>query len=677
MLARKSLPSVGLALLAAVVLAACQAQEIEVTRVVIEKETVVEMIIETVIEKETIVEVVTATPEPEPEADRTLVICLRREPDTLYGFQPFGFGSMVGTEVAAAIYDGPINIRSFGYQPVILEKIPSLEDGDAFFETVTVEAGDVVVDDGGDPVILEEGITVKPAGCYSSDCVAIFDGAPLELEQLVITWKLKPGITWSDGEPLTAQDSVYSFELQRDPDNPLGPAKWLPDRTASYEAVDDYTTIWTSLPGFVGFRGDWFFEPRPEHVWGDLTALELAEADLSTRRPLGWGPYVIDEWVVGDHITLHKNQNYWRADEGLPKFDTLIYRFPGGGTGAAISALLSGECDVLDFTHQLQDEGELLLELQAAGQINAFFVMGQQWEHADFGLWPVEGYERPDFFGDVRTRQAIAHCMDRQGVVDTVLSGQSAVLDTYIVPNHPLHNADVTHYAFDVAQGSALLQEVGWVDDDGDPVTPRIAQGVAGVRNGTPLEFNYLITDSWQRQRAATVFKASLALCGIKINLDINTPGRFFADGPESPVWGRRYDMVQYSWSSDSGCELYTTQQISGDPEALDNNGQALHPNGWNGMNNTGFSNPDFDAACAVFGVPLAGRAEQEQPFLRPSASTPSSCLPSHCTHRSQRPPRVLIWRVSSLTPPTSGICRTLRNGASRNEATARSEHKR
>ena len=103
-----------------------------------------------------------------------------------------------------------------------------------------------------------------------------------------------------------------------------------------------------------------FIEPMPEHVWGDLTALELLDAEECTRKPLGWGPYVINEWVTGDHISMLKNERYWRADEGLPRFDKLIYRFLGSSSGAAIAALLTGECDILDRTHGLQEQSELL-----------------------------------------------------------------------------------------------------------------------------------------------------------------------------------------------------------------------------------------------------------------------------------------------------------------------------
>ena len=76
-------------------------------------------------------------------------------------------------------------------------------------------------------------------------------------------------------------------------------------------------------------------------------------------------------------------------------------------------------------------------------------------------------------------------------MVDTVFYGQSEVIDTYIPSNHPLFNPEVRHYEFDPQAGSALLEEIGWVDDDGDPFTPRIAQGVNNVMDGTRLEVAY------------------------------------------------------------------------------------------------------------------------------------------------------------------------------------------
>jgi peptide/nickel transport system substrate-binding protein len=393
-----------------------------------------------------------------------------------------------------------------------------------------------------------------------------------------------------------------------DPDTP-NPSRYTGERTASYEAVDDLTNVWTGLPGYrdsTYFAIFDTFQPLPEHLWGDYTPLELVEAEESSRMPLGWGPYVIDEWVAGDHITLSKNELYWRADEGLPKFDTVIYRMVGENSNANIAAILAGECDIVDQTSHLDDQSELLLELQAAGQLNPTFVTGTVWEHADFGINPVESYDRPDFFEDVRTRQAIAHCADRQAVVDTVMFGQSVVLDTYLPPEHPLFNADVASYEFDVEKGSALLEEVGWIDDDGNVETPRVAQGVEGVPDGTLLEFNFWTTSATQRQQATQVLQASMAECGIKANLEYWNATEYFADGPEGPIFGRHFDIGQFAWLSgvEPSCNLYLTSEWPSEES------------GWAGQNDPGYTNEEFDKVCNAAMQSLPGTPEYEQNHL-------------------------------------------------------------
>ena len=208
---------------------------------------------------------------------------------------------------------------------------------------------------------------------------------------------------------------------------------------------------------------------------------------------------MIDEWDLGESITLEKNPNYFRAAEGLPKFDMLVYRFVGQNTNTDnIAALLSGECDILDqITQMVSDQANsCCLTYKALARIKATFTTGTVWEHLDFGIQHVEyddgyqiGVDRPDFFSDVRTRQAFMMCMDRQAFVDTLQLGQSIVIDSYLPPQHPLYNPNVRHYDFDVEAGSALLEEVGWVDDDGDPGTPRIAQGVAKCARWNPTGY--------------------------------------------------------------------------------------------------------------------------------------------------------------------------------------------
>jgi peptide/nickel transport system substrate-binding protein len=590
--------------LVALALAACTPTEV-VKTVVVTQEVMVEG---TPVVQEV---VVTATPAPEvptQAAPRTLVICLGQEPDTLY---IYGGSMLAASQVQEAIYDGPIDNRTFDYQPIILEKLPSLADGDAVINPVAVAEGDTVADNDGNPATLTAttadtpGTLVRPAGCRSADCAVEYDGTNVaEMDQMVVTTKLLPGLMWSDGTPLTAADSVYSFGLYMDPDTP-NPSRYTGERTASYTAPDDVTNVWTGIPGyidstyFINTLGT--FPPMPQHVMGQYAPADLVTAFDADKLWVGWGAYVIDDWVKGEQITLHKNPNYFRASEGLPKFDNLVYRLTAGDANAAIAAVLAGECDIVDQTTSLDAQSQLLLQLQAKGQVNATFVTGTTWEHADFLIRPAEGYlNTGDFsgfdtdgdgvgpFGDARLRQAVTMCMDRQSVVDTVLYGQSIVIDTYLPPNHPLYNADSKHYDYDPAAAQALLDEVGWVDSDGDPSTPRVASGVTGVPDGTPLAFKFETTNAAMRQQYTQILAQSMNGCGIGITLNYWNSTQWFADGPEGPLFGLHYDLGAFAWLTgvQPPCDLYLTNQI---PNA---------DNGWAGQNDPGYSNPAFDTAC-------------------------------------------------------------------------------
>lgn len=615
----KTMLVIGLLVISSMVLAACQPQTTTVIETVIVEGT--PQIVEVPAEVET-------APLPD-----TLVVCMGQEPETLYTYA----GNMLAAStVMESIIDGPIDTGSFSYQAIILEKMPSLADGDAVINAVTVSEGDSVVV-AGSPAILEAGMTIREAGCNADSCATEYTGGDVDVDQMVVTFTMLPGLMWSDGTALTTADSIYGFNLNADPDTAAG--KYAVERTESYEASDDTTIVWTGLPGFIDstyFSNFW--TPMPEHVWGQFTALELMDAEESNRNPLGWGPYVLEEWVAGESITLSKNENYYRADEGLPMFDHLVYRFVGENSNANIAAILSGECDIVDQTSGLEDQSELLLELQNAGQVDATFVTGTVFEHADFGINPVsydDGYsvaagDRPDFFGDVRVRQAVTMCFDRQAVVDTVFFGQSIVLHSYLPPSHPLFNADVTQYAFDVEAGSALLEEAGWVLGEGETV--RVSAGVEGIPDGTPLSFNYWTTNATQRQQATQIMAQTAADCGMEINLEYWVAGEYFADGPEGPVFGRRFDIGQFAWLTgvEPPCDLWMTEGIPGDDgptvadvpwlsEAL---GESADPDaaafayGWGGWNNPGYSNPEFDAACASAISSLPGQASYDENHL-------------------------------------------------------------
>jgi peptide/nickel transport system substrate-binding protein len=618
----------GLLIIASMVLAACQPAATAPP-----PETIVETVVVTeVVEGEPVEVIQVVTPTPEPEGPKTLVVCEGQEPDSNF---IYGSDMLASAHIHELIYDGStangFDNGSFDYQPVIWEKTPSLADGDALLNAVTASEGDTVVDSSGNVAVLDPAadppVMLTPAGGTAADAFE-YTGGDVELDQMVVTFTLVDGITWSDGTPVTAADSVYTFNVAADPDSSA--SKYVPERTTSYEATDDKTLVWTGLPGYKDatyFINAW--QPLPEHQLGQYTVLELLEAEESSRIPMGYGPYLIQEWVAGDSLTLVKNPTYWRADEGLPIFETVIFRFVGENSNANIASLISGECDIVDQTSGLDDQAELLLDLQAAGQLNATFVTGTVWEHIDFGIQPIEyddgyqqGTDRPDFFSDVRMRQAFIQCMDRQAVVDTVLFGQSQVIDVYIPPQHPLFNENATSWPYDPEAGSALLEEVGWVDDDSDPTTPRVAQGVANVADGTLLEMAYETTTSTQRQAVTSLIQQSLAGCGIQANINLMPASEWFADGPEGPLFGRRFDLGEFAWLTgvQPPCDLYLSTQTPGEAGqtfvSVQTGEDVLMQSGWGGQNDPGYVSQEYDDACNLALQSLPGQPGYEEGHL-------------------------------------------------------------
>ena len=540
---------------------------------------------------------------------RSLTICLGQEPDSLYLYKS---SSKVTWSVLEAIYDGPFDTRNFSAQPVILQKMPSLKDGDASIASVSVQNGQKIVDANGDVVNLVKGSVVFPSGCNGPDCAVAWDGSsPLQMDQLTVKFKLLPNLKWSDGSPLTADDSVYSYQLASDPATPV--SQRISQRTASYQALDAQTVQWVGQPGFIpSDYNTLFWIPLPKHSWGGISAADLLNSDQSNRFPLGWGPYIIKDWVAGDHITLVKNPNYFRASEGLPKFDTLVYRFLGEPADNNLAALLTGECDIVDQTSLLDEQLETVLELQQSNKLKAYIAQGPDWEHVDFGIKPAsydKGYTssggmRPDFFSDVRMRQAFAYCMDRQGIVNNLLKGQSSVPASYLPPSHPLFMKDLTPLPFDVSKGRSLLDQVGWKLVSGDPKAPRQSVGVANVADGTSLSVNYYTTEAALRVDVAKMLSDSLAQCGIQINVQYMNPGDLFAQAPDGVLFGRKFDLAQFSWETGDQppCFFYQTDQIPSDS------------NNWLGVNITGFSNPDYDTACKAA---QSTRPDQQDAYIK------------------------------------------------------------
>jgi peptide/nickel transport system substrate-binding protein len=526
----------------------------------------------------------------------------------------YGSPNPAARSVLSAIYDGPIDQVNYGYQPVLFDQLPSIENGGAQIARTSVKVGDEIVNADGQVATLDSGVRVRPAGCRDDTCAIEYDGqSALEMDQMVATFILRTDLAWSDGTPLTSADSVYSFQLASDPDT--AGSRYLIDRTQAYEAADDQTVQWWGKPGYIDstyFLNFW--SPLPQHLWGQYDTKDLAQMDIVARTPLGWGPYIIDEWIPGEQIHLSKNYGYFRAGENLPKFDTLTFRFISD-PNAAITALVDGSCDLLDPSIPLDGQTGLLLQMQDAGQIKAVFGMTTTMERLDFGVKPavydnIYNYaaqaDHPNLLADKRTRQAIAMCLDRKKVVDTVLYGLSVIPNTYVPPDHLLYNSQATAYPFDIGAGNTLLDQIGWKDLDNDPSTPRQAQNIDGIQTGTPLVLEYLTTTAVQRRQVSEILTQSLAQCGVGLQPKYVSAPELYAEGPSGQLFGRNFYLAEYAMGStgqEPTCEWFSTSQIP------------TEDNHWLGVNVSGYSNPDYDAACQQARQSLSNEPSYQQGY--------------------------------------------------------------
>jgi len=543
---------------------------------------------------------------PESPAPSSLTVCLGREPNTLY---PFGELNPAARSVLAAINDGPFDMVGYEYQPVIYTRKPSLENGEAQIVRTPVQAGGQVVDADGNLVSLEQGVRVHPADCRSDDCVITYDGTTLlEMDQMVVNFRLRPDLTWADGTPLTADDSIYAFEINANAKTSAN--TYLIERTQIYEAADAQTVQWWGVPGFIDptyFTNFW--APAPKHLWNEFSADQLPSIDIASRTPIGWGPYMIVEWIAGDHISLVKNPYYFRSSDGFPKIDTLSFRFIPD-PNKALSELVAGRCDILDPSISLDGLANLLQEMQAAEQAQVFINSGMTIEWLGLGLAPASydhGYDiqkdRQNIFADAHTRQGIAYCLDRQSVVDRVLFGMTTVPATYIPVEHPVYDSNITPIPYDPEVGVSLLELAGWQDTDNDPSTPRRAVKAATVAFNTPLLLKYYTTTTPQRRQVVEILEKSLAECGIGLKVEYFSQNDLYASGPEGFLFGRNFNLAEYAIGvigNEPPCGWFTSAEIPSEK------------NLWAGTNITGYSNAEFDSACRAAQLSLP----EEQTYI-------------------------------------------------------------
>ncbi len=407
---------------------------------------------------------------------------------------------------------------------------------------------------------------------------------------LILTYKIRKDLKFSNGDPITCADVQFTKDAILSELSAASTSGY--DVIDTIECTDDYTAVVTFSEVYAPYLRLFSFLV-PKGV-GELAALDTWEYN---RAPIGTGPWIVQEWVAGDHITLAPNPYY--REEGKPYLDNIIIKIlPSREVGMQL--LGTGEITTLwDLTEADFPAIETMEGVDWAG---AYYGSGEN-ELLAFNLAdpavdaPADPAEAPHpILYDLRVRQAIQYAIDKQKIVDALLYGNVKVGST-LLPTGPFACPQEPS-EFNLEKAKSLLEEAGWADTDGD-----------GIREKDGVKMSLKITSTTGnqlREQTEQVLVQMFKDVGIELVID-NVPSDVLFAGWDSDGLRKhgRFDILLYTTGPgiDPDSSLFSNYHSARIPTA-DNEGA--------GNNFSRYNNADVDKWIddAAFSADMDARHE-------------------------------------------------------------------
>lgn len=368
---------------------------------------------------------------------------------------------------------------------------------------------------------------------------------------MVYTFKLKEGVKFHDGTPLTAWDFKYAYDRIMDEKVNAPHLRNYYRDIKRVEVLDDKTIRFTYSEVYF----------RALEICGGIPALPRHLFEKSEdfnksplgRAPVGTGPYKFVQWVTGQKIVLERNDDYWG---NKPQIKKIVYRVITEPASALIE-LKKRKLDLMSLT-PLQ-----WVKQTDSERFNEAFRKEKYYQpNFNYIGWNL----RRPYFSDKRVRRALTMMVDRKKILENLLYNLGIIVTGTAYVNSPYYDKSIEPIPYDPEGARKLLDEAGWVDHDGDGIRDK---------DGIPFKFEFLITGSEFSNKLATVLKEEFRKAGIEMEIRQLEWATFTKMLDE-----RNFDAVTLGWSL--GVET--------DPYQIWHSSQTE-----SGSNFVGFNNPEAD----------------------------------------------------------------------------------
>jgi peptide/nickel transport system substrate-binding protein len=371
-----------------------------------------------------------------------------------------------------------------------------------------------------------------------------------------VTWKLRNHVVWEDGKPVSADDVIFTYEAIIDPEK----GGWIQgiDYIDSLEKVDDDTVIvhYNAIyPGYLTQFGGEQMAIWPAHFCNAEQG--FSQWDCASK-PLSNGPYKLEEWIVGDHMTFVRNPEYY--EEGKPSIDRIVVRIiPDQSVRKEM--LINGDADLDMWTTEgmiaeLKDVSNVVVQPSPNGR----FVMRIFFNLAAKGTTDPAATPHP-ILSDLSVRRAIRMAIDVDTIAREFFMGiAQPVWSEFFRP--PYNVCNIARPAYSLEDAAAILEQAGWTDQDGDGV--RECHGCQTAEEGYKMEMEFITYAEYGEPLELTqqFIAEQLGKIGIKLNLSIvegsvlwaaSTDGGIEQSGNfDIDIWDDGYysnDPTDFLWS--------------------------------------------------------------------------------------------------------------------------------